>query len=108
MKINFKKIKGKLKVAPILIADNIFYSFLILFILAIFISFFIFFSYNLIKKDDPSLYDPSLAFNEALYKEIISIWEKDQKVLRESIYKEYPNFFKREENIKEELTEEEI
>jgi len=103
--MKLKKLKKTLFKIPQAMASHAFFSCLVLFLLALFIGFGVFYKYNnLIQSAGPDDSESLNMLDYQKYNKVLERWEEDEERSRAIDSKEYPNPF----IPRNELTEEEI
>ncbi|MFA4998578.1 MAG: hypothetical protein WC514_00945 [Candidatus Paceibacterota bacterium] len=92
-KISLKNIKVSFHASPKALADKAFLIFLGLFFVALIIGALVFYKYNNLIKESPSISKGSLQFKEEAYRDILTIWQIKEERLRLIDLKKYSDPF---------------
>jgi hypothetical protein len=92
--IRLKNIKVSLGKLPKMLAKKAFLVFLGLFILSLTFGVFIFYEYRTkIREGLPEAAEKQLKFRTEIYNNILEIWQKREKIFKQTSSKSYPNPF---------------
>jgi cbb3-type cytochrome oxidase subunit 3 len=93
-KIKLNKIKFFFQKAPRAVADRAFLSFLLLFLISLFLGGLIFYQYNILaKRKEVTRAENPLQFKEKTYEDVLKIWKERENEFEAVRFKKYFDIF---------------
>lgn len=94
MKCKIKNILGNLGKIPVFLAENLFFSFLMIIFLAVFLANLFFYKYYILNQEiKQEIEQGQHIVNEKSYNDLLKIWEEQDKKFQNSESKNYLDIF---------------